>query len=99
MGSELSFLVLVLNASPLVQLVMATLVIASIVSWTMIFDRAKVLKKARRAADRFEARFWSGGDLGELFHAVDRDHADARTDCHAIARDLRRGGRGRVLVG
>ncbi|MCB1857578.1 MAG: protein TolQ [Gammaproteobacteria bacterium] len=67
MSSDLSFVTLVINASPLVQLVMAALMLASVISWTMIFDRAKVLKKARRKADEFEQRFWSGGDLGELY--------------------------------
>ncbi len=71
MQSELSFIALVLNASPLVQLVMAALMLASVISWTMIFDRAKVLKRARREAELFEDRFWSGGDMGELYHQID----------------------------
>ncbi len=78
MHSELSFLTLILNASPLVQLVMASLMIASVISWTMIFDRAKVLKKARKAADRFESRFWSGGDLADLYREVDRENGEAK---------------------
>ncbi|MEA3278239.1 MAG: protein TolQ [Pseudomonadota bacterium] len=67
MYSELSLLDLVLNASLVVQLVLASLVLASVLSWTMIFDRSRVLKKARRAADEFEQRFWSGGDLSALY--------------------------------
>ncbi|MCW8943314.1 MAG: protein TolQ [Sedimenticola sp.] len=77
MASDLSFISLVAAASPLVQLVMAVLMLASIISWTMIFDRARVLKRARQAADRFEKRFWSGGDLGELYRAVDNENGDA----------------------
>ena len=71
--SELSFVTLILNASIVVQLVMAMLVLASVLSWTIIFDRSRVLKKARREAEDFENRFWSGGDLGDLYRAVDRD--------------------------
>ena len=67
MYSELSILDLVLHASVVVQLVLAVLVLASITSWTMIFDRSRTLKKARRAADEFEQRFWSGGDLSALY--------------------------------
>jgi biopolymer transport protein TolQ len=67
MYSELSILDLVLHASLVVQLVLASLVLASIISWTMIFDRSRTLKKARRAADEFEQRFWSGGDLSALY--------------------------------
>jgi biopolymer transport protein TolQ len=76
-SGDLSFIQLVLNASPLVQLVMASLVLASVLSWTMIFDRSRVLKRAQRRADDFEDRFWSGGDLAELFRRVERDKDDA----------------------
>jgi len=72
-STDLSFLTLVLNASPLVQLVMASLVLASLFSWTIIFDRSRVLKKARREAEDFEERFWSGGDLAELYRTIDRE--------------------------
>lgn len=73
MGSELSILDLVLHASFVVQLVLLTLVLASIVSWTMIFDRAWTLKRAHRAADAFEQRFWSGGDLSALYRDLGQD--------------------------
>jgi biopolymer transport protein TolQ len=77
-SSDLSFVGLILNASLVVQLVMAMLVLASILSWTFIFDRSRVLKKAGREAEEFESRFWSGGDLGELYRAVDRDRESLR---------------------
>jgi biopolymer transport protein TolQ len=67
MYAELSILDLVLHASVVVQLVLAALVLASVVSWSMIFDRSRVLKRARKAADEFEQRFWSGGDLSSLY--------------------------------
>ena len=73
MGSELSILDLVLHASLVVQLVLLTLVIASIVSWTMIFDRTWTLTRAHRAADAFEQRFWSGGDLSALYRDLSQD--------------------------
>ncbi len=72
MNGELSFLQLVLDASPLVQLVMAGLLLASVLSWTAIFERSRTLRRALRQADAFEERFWSGVDLGELFRALDR---------------------------
>jgi biopolymer transport protein TolQ len=67
MTTELSLLNLVLHASFVVQLVLLVLVLASIVSWTMILDRGRVLGKARRNANAFEERFWSGGDLSALY--------------------------------
>jgi biopolymer transport protein TolQ len=73
MQSDLSFVHLVLGASPVVQLVMAMLIIASLISWTMIFDRERTLKKARHDAGEFERRFWGGNELSELFREVSRD--------------------------
>jgi biopolymer transport protein TolQ len=59
-----------MNASPLVQGVMALLLIVSLMSWTMIFQKARVMKKARLAADEFEEKFWSGGDLNALYSQI-----------------------------
>ena len=73
MQTDMSFVRLVMDASPLVQFVMASLVVASILSWTVIFDRARVVKKAQQMADAFEDRFWSGVDLSDLYRGVDRD--------------------------
>ncbi len=75
MQTDLSFLHLVLGASPLVQLVMAALLMASVVSWAMVFDRLKMLKAARLEADEFERRFWSGGDLAKLYRGIDKSTA------------------------
>jgi len=73
MYAERSLLDLVLGASTVVQLVLVSLVLASLISWSMIFDRAWVLKRARRATDDFEQRFRSGGDLGALYRDLERD--------------------------
>jgi biopolymer transport protein TolQ len=70
---ELSFIALILNASLLVQLVMLILLLASVLAWTFIFDRSRVLGKAQREIDKFEDRFWDGGDLTELFRGLDHD--------------------------
>jgi len=50
-----------------VQLVMLLLLVVSLLSWTIIFLKWAVIKKARNEADGFERRFWSGADLGELY--------------------------------
>ncbi len=73
MNAELSILNLVLQASPVVQLVLALLILASLVSWTLILDRAQVLGRARRLAERFEDRFWSGDDLAALYKELSQD--------------------------
>ncbi len=70
MEDKLSIWSLVLNASLVVQLVMLLLLLASFLSWVMIFQRNQVMRKARRSLRQFEDRFWSGVDLGELFREV-----------------------------
>jgi biopolymer transport protein TolQ len=73
MTSDLSLFALILDASLVVQLVLLALVAASVISWTMILDRARVLGRARKLANRFEERFWSGGDLGALYKELSQD--------------------------
>ena len=70
MNADLSIIHLIVNASILVQIVLALLFIVSLMSWTMIFQKARILKKARLAADEFEEKFWSGGDLNALYSQV-----------------------------
>ncbi|MBK1720420.1 protein TolQ [Thiocystis violacea] len=73
MTSDLSLLTLVLNASLVVQLVLVVLLAASVISWTMILDRGRVLGKARKTANAFEERFWSGGDLSALYKELSQE--------------------------
>jgi biopolymer transport protein TolQ len=73
MSSDLSLLNLVLHASFVVQLVLLILVVASVMSWTLILDRGRVLGQARKAANAFEERFWSGGDLSALYKDLTAD--------------------------
>ena len=71
MSTDLSLVALILNATLPVQLVMVILVLASLVSWTMIFRKYFVLGRASRAANSFEDQFWSGIDLVEVFNRID----------------------------
>ena len=70
MNEPLSILELVLNASIVVQIVMATLILASLVSWVMIFQRGFSLSTIRREATEFENEFWSGQDLRKIYIAL-----------------------------
>ena len=76
-GTTLSFIDLITNASLLVQLVMAILVLASLISWSMIFYKWFTLKYWSQAADEFEDNFWSVGDLASLFYDIDSKNRDA----------------------
>ena len=70
MSTDLSVLRLIFDASLVVQLVMFILILASFLSWTLIFVKGLTFKRTREAADQFERRFWSGAELGELYKRV-----------------------------
>ena len=68
MNQNLSILTLVIQASLVVQLVMAGLVLASLASWTVIFGKLFGLRKVRAANEEFEREFWAGKNLNDLFN-------------------------------
>lgn len=76
MNEPISILELVLNASLVVQAVMAILILASLMSWVMIFQRGFALATIRSDATEFENEFWSGKDLGELFLEIEEQEND-----------------------
>jgi len=67
-NEPLSIWSLVSNAGIVVQLVMATLLGASLVSWWMIFQRLLFFRHAVNDNEAFEDDFWSGSDLSKLYH-------------------------------
>src|SRR5574343_1468617 len=74
---DLSILHLILQASAVVQAVMALLAGVSFMSWYYIFMKLFSVKQARAKTETFERDFWSGGDLNSLFNSAvnDRHHA------------------------
>ena len=64
--TDMSLIHLISNASILVQLVMGLLLLISIVSWVIIFQRFSVLSKAEKYIRLFEEEFWSGGPRATL---------------------------------
>ncbi len=66
-GSDLSILSLFLQADIVVKVVMVALLLASVWVWAIVFEKFGSLRRAQRAADAFEDRFWSGGSLDDLF--------------------------------
>ena len=66
-SQDLSFISLISNASLLVQLIMALLLVVSLLSWTFIFQKMFAIKNARVETENFEHAFWSGGNLQSLY--------------------------------
>jgi len=73
---DLSMLTLIWNASIIVQLVMALLLVVSLMSWYFIFRKIFTISQARAQTEQFERDFWSGNDLMALYQsAVNHRHS------------------------
>ena len=57
---------LFLQASLVVQIVLVGLLVASVLTWSIVIERAIVIARERLAATRFERLFWSGQSLEEI---------------------------------
>mgnify|MGYP000327276896 FL=1 len=76
MSADLSIIALISEASLLVKLVMLALLLISFYSWLLIFRKRSELEQAKRDADAFEDKFWSGNELNRLYEDISsRPHA------------------------
>ena len=77
LGQDLSLLHLIINASLPVQLVMAILLFASMMSWWYIFIKMFALKRALAVTNSFEKEFWGGGDINVMYKRVAAERENA----------------------
>ena len=82
MPNDLSVWTMVLDASPIVQAVVALLMLASLASWAIIFRKSHVISRSRRGADHFEiavlVRRGSGGSVSQHRDQGARRHRHAK---------------------
>jgi biopolymer transport protein TolQ len=88
---NLSILSLILNASVLVQAVMAILFLASAISWVMIIQRGMYLSAAQRDFRQFEETFWSGIDLNSLYGEISEQQQEGNVAPTGIENIFRAG--------
>lgn len=69
-GANVGLLDLFLQANLVVQVVMIGLLLSSVWSWAIIFDKLFLFARTRRQLDRFENVFWSGQSLEELYRSL-----------------------------
>ena len=70
---ELSILELFLNASIVVKSVIIILILASVISWMIIFERWIYIKRVRQEFEEFESAFWSGAGVEKLLESSQED--------------------------
>jgi len=73
---DLSFVLLVQQASVVVQGILLLLAGLSLWSWWRIFMKYFQLTRATRDADGFEDQFWKGGDLLDLYQQTGQTRAN-----------------------
>lgn len=74
---DFSLLALFARATFTVKLVMILLIVMSFWSWAIIIQKHIRFRAARREAAAFDAAFWSGEPLDELFETIGPDPAGA----------------------
>ena len=75
--ADLSIRTLIANASIVVKIVLAILIVLSLASWTVIFRKFFAISRATRQTDDFESRFWSGTELTKLLETANRSRDTA----------------------
>jgi biopolymer transport protein TolQ len=88
---DLSFISLISNASLLVQLVMALLLLVSVMSWSYIFRKMFAIKSAQTQTENFERTFWSGGNLNALYEEATSNRRQSAGKSGALERIFQSG--------
>jgi biopolymer transport protein TolQ len=72
---DMSIWSLLVDADPVVQIVMLILVAASLWCWAIIFNKIGLYRRVLAQTDNFEDEFWSGQSLDDLYGRM-KDNAD-----------------------
>lgn len=58
------------SADTITKVVLIGLVLASVWSWAIIFEKFGVLRQLKQKTAKFEEKFWSGGSLDRLYDSL-----------------------------
>ena len=78
--TDFSIITLFIRADFVVKSVIIMLIIASIFSWALIFDKIKIFRKITRSSEIFEDQFWSSKSALEFYKRTDKDSGDPLTN-------------------
>jgi len=93
LGQDMSVWGLFLQADVVVKVVMIVLLLASLWSWAIIFEKWFRLRAMWARADAFEEAFWSGGSLEDLFYRAEKGRPHPMSSIFTSAmREWRRSG-------
>lgn len=78
-ASDFSLWSLFLRADIVVQAVMVGLLLASVWSWSIIIEKSMTLRRIKKQADEFEALFWSGESLQNIYRQMSGNESSPST--------------------
>lgn len=70
---DMNIVDLFLGASLLVQAIMLLLLGFSVFSWAVIFQRSRILSKAKKQVEQFDEQFWSSDELNTLYNQAKKN--------------------------
>lgn len=76
MAHDMSIMGLFMQADIVVKVVMIMMIMASIWTWAIIFEKRATISKLNRRANKFEDAFWSGEPLDKLYHRIKKSPND-----------------------
>lgn len=77
MPQELSIVHLILHAGTIVQSVLVLLILLSVMSWAIIFNKWRRYRKVRHDAETFAQAFWSGSDMDTILAGIPQQYPDS----------------------
>ena len=77
MTQDLSVWALILNAGVVVKGVLLLLILLSMTSWAIMFNKWKLYAKTRGQAEDFSSAFWGGSDMDTVLASIPQRYPDS----------------------
>ena len=77
MAEQFTVWSLILGAGIVVKGVLLLLIILSVVSWGIIFNKWRIYRKTKHDADTFSASFWGGSDMDTLLAGIPQQYKNS----------------------
>ena len=78
-SADFSLINLFLKADIIVKTVIILLIVCSIYSWAIIFDKIKMFKKINLSSEEFEEKFWRSKSAETFYNSLPSDVEDPMT--------------------
>jgi len=77
MAEQMTVWSLILGAGLVVKGVLILLILLSLASWGIIFNKWRIYRKTRKDADSFSSAFWGGSDMDTLLAGIPQKYHDS----------------------